>query len=285
MPTSIPRAEEQDKLIKQLNDIDSLERQGIFPERNNVNLFLLGVNWVIGILWSITNIINGDKQFVYQIFGFCILLSLALTAAFYNKKWGMVLVCLLILFIDGYETYLVPGHYSQLIIFLDSIAVFTFTNQFRRSGFIFGITLVLGKIIGIQYFFGDLKDLENILASTLNVATLGLIPLLIASISRVGRRAKKGEIRAEILARQNEELMKVWEQYYSGVSSKSSGTQPNLQNSQQTSDISQSASATVNPPPTTNQPQPSPSSPTPQAATPTTDSIYSSPYVETQSQS
>lgn len=202
---------EQEKLLRELNEVDTLERLGILPERSNINLFLIGFVWTLGIFISIANIVNNASTNLTSIFIFCIITSIGLSASYYNKSWGSYLSSLSVLIGNAFFTYQLPGHHSDFSVLLDGLTVFIFSNQFGRNGFIAASTMVILKTTGILVEFRGKKDLENYFANLIIICAVGIIPVLIRAISQFSRNAKRQEIRAAILALQNQDLLASWQ--------------------------------------------------------------------------
>jgi hypothetical protein len=205
---------EQDKLLKDLNDIDAQERAGILPERSNINLFLIILIWAFGTFLAILTIIRQQTNLLYQILGLCLLMSFGLMGAFYNKKWGFYASCLFALAINFYVTYQYKNQYSGFLTLVDGLTIFIFANELGRRGYFVSAILMVSKMAGLYYFFPQTRNLEDIVSNVITIIIIGIIPVLLASISRASRRAKKQEIRSEILSLQNQDLIKSWGDFY-----------------------------------------------------------------------
>jgi membrane-associated HD superfamily phosphohydrolase len=218
MTTALPA--EQDALLKELNDIDAQERAGILPERSNINLFLIVLIWAFGTFLAILTIVRQQNDLLYQILALCLLVSFALMGAFYNKKWGFYLSCIIALAINLYVTYQYKNQYGGFLTLVDGLTIFIFSNQLGKRGYIGSATLMVAKMVVLYLFFADVKNIEDIVSNIITIVIVGVIPVLLASISRASRRAKKQEIRAEILSLQNQDLIKSWGDFYqSGMTS------------------------------------------------------------------
>jgi hypothetical protein len=210
--------EDQDKLLKELNVIDSQDRLGIRPERNNINLFLVVLIWLFGIIASIFFILSKQSEYISQIFGLCVAISIGLIASFYNKTWGFYWACLFALIFDGYINYQYdPTYISAVTTLADGLTVFIISNQFGRKGLIAASILVISKLTFLFFSYSDTSRTDDYLASVINILTIGSIPVLLSSISQFSRKARKQEIRAAILSLQNQDLLSSWQDFYKGA--------------------------------------------------------------------
>ncbi len=214
MATTLPA--EQDKLLKEFNDIDAQERQGILPERSNINLYLIVLVWILGTIFTVASLVRQAGNYLTPIILICSLMSVTLIAAFYNKKVGFFLSCIAAVAINGYVTWLSPQHHSEFVTLLDGLTIFIFANQFGTRGYYFASALIAAKVISIFFLLPYDKYIEHLFSNVLNIVTVGVIPVLMGSVSRASRRAKKQELRAEILSLQNQDLLSSWQSFYQG---------------------------------------------------------------------
>ncbi len=205
---------EQDRLLKDLNDIDAQERHGILPERSNINLFLIILIWVFGTFMAVLTVFRQQPNLLYQILALCFSVSFALMGAFYNKIWGYYASCFFALTINLYVTYQYRQNYGGFMLLVDGLTIFLFSNELGKKGYITSSLLIVIKMAVVLYFFRQIVNPEDIVANTITMVIVGVIPVLLASISRASRRAKKQEIRAEILSLQNQDLIKSWGDFY-----------------------------------------------------------------------
>ena len=201
--------DEQNKLLKEMGDLDAQERSGIIPVRSNLNLLLLVFSWVIAIIFTIINILAGITDSIQFILIITIVVSIALILSYYNKRVGFYLSAIAFLAANLYGTYASNYQVNAIIVLLDSLVVFVFANQFGKYGFIFGYSIVLAKLIGL-FFFNENGKYDELVAQAINIFAIGIIPVLMLSISKVSRKAKKAEIRAQILSLQNQDLIGNW---------------------------------------------------------------------------
>jgi hypothetical protein len=209
--------EEQNKLLKEMSEIEAQERAGILPVRNNLTLFLIGLSWTIGTVAIILNTFGIRQDNTYVIIGITIGISACLAISYYGYKIGLYLTAiaftplsLLISRVAGFEN-------TAFVILLDSIALFAYSNLFGRNGYIIGSAIFLTKIILIGLYGPHAESLESLLSQVVNTLAIGIIPVLMHSTSRVSIKAKKQEIRAQILALQNQDLIGSWGNMFSGA--------------------------------------------------------------------
>jgi hypothetical protein len=206
---------EQDKLLKELNDLDTQERLGLLPERSNLNLIMLCLIWLFAIIVSVILITKKEQHYINGILILCSCMSVGLIGSFYNKKWGFFLSAIFALGADYYITTLYKSHFSHVVTLTDALTVFIFANHFHKKGYIAANMIVIPKVI-IMYFLSknSIPDGENIVASIVITLTIGIIPVLLTSLSKISRKARKQEIRSEILSLQNQDLLNSWQDFY-----------------------------------------------------------------------
>ena len=206
---------EQDKLLKELNDIDTQERLGILPERSNLNLIMLCLIWVFAVIVSVILILKKEQHYINGILIVCSLLSIGLIGSFYNKKWGFFLSAVFALEANYYITTLYTNRFSHVITLTDALTVFIFANHFHKKGYIAASAILIPKTVILYFLFKNkIPDGENVVASIVIMLTIGIIPVLLTSLSKVSRKARKQEIRSEILSLQNQDLLNSWQDFY-----------------------------------------------------------------------
>jgi len=215
---------EQDRLLKELNNIDAQDRLGIRPERNNINIFLVILIWLFGIIISVITIFNHQSFYVSRIILFCSSISIGLIGAFYNKTWGFYIACICALAFNIYANLQYPRYHSDVTTLMDGLTIFIFANQFGKYGYVTGLTIILAKVSYIFFQYGELYNIDNYFATMINVISLGFLPVLLESISKFSRKARKQEIRAEILSLQNQDLLGSWQDFYTNEPKQSSPT-------------------------------------------------------------
>lgn len=212
--------EKQDKLLKMIGELDAQERAGINPVRNNIIAFLIVLIWIMGIVGFTLNFIGYRSDGLVVMSLIVIVLSGSLILSYYNLKIGYYLSILSFAGVSGYLIYYYGPQNIPLTILFDSITIFVYANLFGRNGYIVGSVVFVAKALSIYLFFQQDKTIETIIAEIVNMLAIGIIPVLLLSISQVSRRAKKQEIRAEILALQNQELVGSWGTMLGGANQK-----------------------------------------------------------------
>lgn len=209
--------EEQNKLLKQMGEIDAQERAGIVPVRSNIILFLIFLLWSIATFALFLNIAGIRNDGFYLVLGGVLVVTMFLALAYYNLKFAYYLTCIALLGISGYATYKSGFNNTELLILIDSIIIFTFANLFGRNGYILASLIFVTKAVVIYWFFQQDKTIETIVSQAVNLLAIGIIPVLMLSVSKASRRAKKQEIRAEIIALQNQDLVSSWGSTFSAT--------------------------------------------------------------------
>lgn len=202
--------DEQNKLLKEMGDLDAQERAGILPVRSNLNLLLIVFTWTIAIVATILNVLGQRTDGVQTILIMTLVASAGLIISYYNKVIGYYLAAITFLALNLYITYTSNFEITAIIVLFDSLVVFVFANEFGRNGFILGLLLVTGKLVGIFFWKDTSRSYDILIAEIVNIFAIGIIPVLMLSISKVSRKAKKAEIRAEILSLQNQDLIGNW---------------------------------------------------------------------------
>lgn len=256
--------DEQNKLLKQLGEIDAQERSGLIPVRSNITLFLIFFLWTVAVLTLVLNIAGLRSDGFYMVIGIVLAISIFLALSYYNIKIGYYLTCLALLGVAGYATKVSNLQNTTLLILIDSVIIFTFANLFGRNGYIIGGIIFATKAIVIYLFFQSDKTVETLVSQVFNMLAIGIIPVLMLSISKVSRRAKKQEIRAEILALQNQDLVSSWGSMFDNTGAVMQNMPPQ-QPPQPTQpvEVVQPQPATPPPPPVTLQTPPQEYTPTP----------------------
>jgi hypothetical protein len=220
---SLPK--EQDKLLKEMGDLDNLERLGISPLRNNLNLFIIILIWSIALTLGILNLFEfREDNFLFLILP-VLFLSFFLLLAYYNIRIGFFLVSIGAFFINIGVSYLMNFELNLISALVDGIFIFIISTQFTRQGFIAGIILIFLKSVPALINFDFVSNIEVLFAHFVISFCIGFIPVIMDSTSKVSIRAKKAEIRAQILALQNQDLIGSWGSMFS------TQTQNNQQNS------------------------------------------------------
>ena len=83
--------DEQNKLLKEMGELDAQERAGLIPVRSNINLFLIFLVWFFGTVGVILNITGNRTDGIPLLIGICIGLSFFLILAYYNISFGFYL--------------------------------------------------------------------------------------------------------------------------------------------------------------------------------------------------
>lgn len=207
--SNIQLPENQNSLLKEMQEIDAQEKSGIIPIRNNLNLILIFTTWGLGILMSILSIVTKTPEDLNFIIIACLSLTGVFALAYYNIKAGFYLVCIVAVLVDIISIWTFPELTNEFRILFGGIAVFSLANQFYYQGYFVGIVIVYANLIVFR-LINQFVNIESMIAELLIISTIGFIPILTLSISRVSRIAKKQEIRAEILSLQNQELISNW---------------------------------------------------------------------------
>lgn len=229
--------QKQDELLKQLNEVESLEKKGVSPERSNTNIFLifliLGVALLLIVLDSVGNLnFNINNTFVLISAG---VFAAVLTLAYYNQFIGLLLASLTAIGLNFYLNFILKIDLGiSTLTLIDSLTVFIVANQFKKSGYFLTFALIAIKNI---YMFTDQDNLvlmEDLVASLINIGLIGILPVLITAIASVSRIAKAKEISSQLLALQNEDLLNSWLNKYQSNNKQNqldSNSLPNTMNS------------------------------------------------------
>ncbi len=200
---------EQNRLLKAMNEIDAQERAGVIPLRSNVNLGLIFAIWILTTVLSAISISQGRPNDLISLGGFVLIATISFALAYYNKNFGFYLSAIMAIVGNIYST-VAFTQTSDLATLFNAITVFIVANQFFMRGYIFASIIVIAKILVIYFIRDTNTPLEAIFAQVITILTVGIIPVLMLSISKVSIRAKKQEIRAEILSLQNQDLISSW---------------------------------------------------------------------------
>jgi hypothetical protein len=205
---------DQDLLLKELRQFEKLERDGILPERSNTNLFLIVFTWILGTAITLIYALRGEVSFISNILIVCFIASITFYLSYRNSIIGFISSCILITIISLYAMSLNDMSYSNLIVLLDGMVIFVFANQFMKTGYVIGAVFIIVKLLVVQIALHGGNSPEDIISIIINVLIFGGGPVLINMLSKVSRKAKIEELRAELLSIQNQELVQSWGNFY-----------------------------------------------------------------------
>lgn len=214
MKTPLPQ--DQDRLLREYNDIYNQERLKLYSEQRVINLFLIGLSWILGGLLTIFLVFDREYTLIPVLLISESIFSIGLIGAYKGKEWGYFTSTTTILLMNLYITYFTYAfsYHSDFNTLVDGIVIFVYANQLGRFGFTFASVIMTIKMIVLFYFFPGNQYPEHILATIINANTLGAIPLLVLNIARASKNAQRQQLRAQILLEQNEELAKSWKGIY-----------------------------------------------------------------------
>jgi hypothetical protein len=207
---SSPTQVRQDALLKQLEELHYDERRGIVPERASINRIILILMLFMAAVFVVLKIFERDFELILIILVSMILVSVPLFAAMKNRRWGLYTVAITSGIVTVITTLTEPNYYSPIVSFCDGFFLFLIVNQLGKKGFYIITPIFLLKSILIFVLFNANQDIGYFLISLVNILALGSIPLIIQVASTATRRAKISELKAELLALQNADLLDHW---------------------------------------------------------------------------
>lgn len=196
------------KLKEELHRLESIDDKGEAITRTKINKVLLYVTSLISITITFFVIIRGEgmEYAAIQIIG-QLIASIFFIGAIKNKFWGYSLISFMSVATACIYTYLNPNHYSDLITLYYGIAILVCANQFLKIGFLVSSILMTTLTIVIYAHFPSIRYPHEVISTVFNSLVLGCIPLLLQIMARSINIARKEELRAEILAIENQELI------------------------------------------------------------------------------
>ncbi|MFW5720029.1 MAG: hypothetical protein ACOCXT_03325 [Candidatus Dojkabacteria bacterium] len=211
--------EEQEKLLRELNLLDTQERHGILPERSNINFLLIIFTWIVGILYALNLLVDGRSSFLSYVLIAAGIQSFTLILAYSNARIGLYLSVAAAVAINAVTGYFHPNLSESPFLFMliNILTIGIAANQFGWSGYTLILVLVLMKLGVLLLFFTDEANYVDFFVNITMISMVSYLPVLLRSLAAVSRKAKKQEIRAEILSLQNQDLLASWKQPYQQV--------------------------------------------------------------------
>jgi hypothetical protein len=206
---------DQDNLLKEYHEIELLEKRDVHPEQDRINLMILLISALLGILMFVYFLSQRSFYLIPFLVISVSLVCIGLYLAYKRKSIGYFISTTSILMINFVTSYLMLQHHSDFITLLDGLVIFTFANQLQKPGYLFGAVMITVKMIAFYIIFPGDRYQEHVVATIVNANVLGVLPLLLKSISLATLKAKKQKIRAQMLSFQNQELSESWGKMYS----------------------------------------------------------------------
>jgi hypothetical protein len=205
-----------DELLKQYHQIEIDLQKNIFPFRDKTNLILVLFAVFFGSIVFLGAVYFGqiENMTPLAILTFIIVGVIAGMAAYQNKNWGFLLVCIQNLVLALYIGTVNPRHYSEFITLIDAIVIFVFSTQYFFKGYVAGMVIILLKLLIFSIIFSINREFPAILASIVTFATLGIIPVLLHMVEQGSIRSKQHELHAKILSFEVEKLVVDWNKLY-----------------------------------------------------------------------
>lgn len=214
MTSTLP--EDQDKLLYEYNKLDKELKEDNLREKHLINLAVIAIITLLGVMITVLGLVRGTAiEYISPMESIIMTICALITALGYlrNDRWGFYLGGLTGTSIIIYITILHPAHDSYLITLSYALAVFFFGNSFGKKGFIMSVTIVTCMMIVLFVLFPGNRGLVAIVSQLQIVYLIGVMPMLLNHVSRLSKQSRQNELKAEILAMQNEELINTWKGY------------------------------------------------------------------------
>lgn len=204
---------DQDSLLKKYNEIEIFQSKGTITEVKTINLYTMYLLWIFAPL-ILLYLIFEEK--IYLIIPLIVFVSL-LTAGLYmvNRdmilgKWVSITTLLVTNAVISRATLNAHSDFNTL---MDGLFIFIFCNVFGLKGFSVGAVIITLKSIVLYYFFPEDRFPHQLIATILNSITVGITPYLIYLIARASQNIEKQKLKAQILLKQNEDLLQSWKRF------------------------------------------------------------------------
>jgi len=211
----LPR--EQEKLLKQLEEIESRNRKGIKPELSFVVISLMILSTISFGIIALNDFYNNGGRSVFWIILVWGVLVGSLFGCYKGNKISYFISVLTSISLNFAFTYVIGStmpNYQNLGLIADIFILILITSLFVDKGYLFSTFLVILKNLFFYFILKIQIDYISIFVDTIIILTTGTFMLMIIYLFRTSENAKMAMIRAELLALQNQELISSWELFF-----------------------------------------------------------------------
>lgn len=211
----LPR--EQDKLLKQLADLENRSRKGTKPELIVVVFSLIVLSTISFGIIVLNDYYSNYGRNILGVTLIWLLLIASLYGCYKGNKYAYAFSTIISLGLNVAFTYFISSahpNYQSLCLIGDIFTLILITTLFSNSGYLISTFLVIVKNFFFYFVLRLQIDYISIFIDTIIVFTTGTFMLMIIYLFRLSENAKMAMIRAEILALQNQELISSWETFF-----------------------------------------------------------------------
>lgn len=204
--------QKSDALLKEYNDLDIKIRNQDLPEKDSINgilLFVLLSSLAYFIIFiHAVSIFRFDYVVIYYL---TLLLLLSQFFIFRKVSWVKLVYPFILVSLNLYITYQFLQEYTVIMTLVDGLTIGAIANNYLKKGYYIAASFITLKIILLFYLFPPVgRSGEDLIGIILNTNSLGLLPWFILKTSISTLKMRKQQLRAQILAIQNNELSLQW---------------------------------------------------------------------------
>lgn len=217
MPAQSSNSQRQDELVRELTEIQRNDQTEVPRERRYLNLSLFIITFIFGGMLFYANYNVGGV--LPWLLGLVLVLTLASTAfgSFGVRSSGIAIATIYVFFflLSIFLLYYVKTGVREMYVLAYSIFIIAMTTQLRINGYIASLIFVIITEAYINISFGiDLTKLHSSILTVLLSSLLGCIPLIAHRVTKIRRETRLQQLRLEILAMQNQDLVNSWQEYF-----------------------------------------------------------------------
>lgn len=215
MKRALPK--EQDKMLKELKELEDRSTSELSPERNYILTGLGILSTFSFICIGINDYYSNHSFYLAGIIVLWVLLSFAIILSLLDKRFGAVLASIIALSMNlglSYILYINHSPLQSLSLFADIFVIWLITSNFGNGGYLLSTVLLIVKNFYFQIYLGTQINYLSILVDTIIILVTGTFLLMIMYLFRIAENSRMQTIRAEILALQNQELIGSWEGFF-----------------------------------------------------------------------
>lgn len=217
MPAQSSSSQRQDELVRELTEIQKNDQTEVPRERRYLNLGLFIMTLIFGSMLFYANYKVGGV--LPWMLGLVLIMTLASTAfgSLGLRSSGIAIAMIYTFFflLSIFLLYYVKTGVREMYVLAYSIFIIAITTQLKLNGYIASLIFVIITEAYITFSFGiDLTKLHSSILTILLSSLLGCIPLLAHRITKIRRETRLQQLRLEILALQNQDLVNSWQEYF-----------------------------------------------------------------------
>ena len=221
----IENSEKQNELVRELTQ---MQKEDSDKKLNREDKFL---DWglLVGILITggmlfFANYTTLDQNLLLFMGGTILFAVISLILGILGFNFSRLTVSFGFFFFSLFAIFLlyyIHPFVRELIVYIYALFVFSVAAQYKLKGFIAASTLFIVTEIYFVINQGfSVERLHSLILTILIVETIGLIPVLLYEITKVRKETRLQQLRLQILALQNQDLVNSWQEYFTRKSNR-----------------------------------------------------------------